>query len=284
MLSDWTMKRIAWSLRKVLLPVNTNGLVLDVGSGGNPHYAADVLLDRYIDPAHRFGAALVADRPIVLGDACRMPFKDKAFDFVMAFHVLEHITDPASFLKELERVGRAGYIETPNGIFERLVPYDVHFLEVMESDGMLIINRKKSARPDEFLNSLDLVSTSKRWRKFFYNNPELFHVRYFWKDNIRFKVINPQVPPDWLKEPLENAPAPAHSAAGKRTLRQTGLSLLRRWHKFKKRKKALDLLEILACPECRKPLTARQYTLLCNRCEMEFPAKPFPDFNGPLNR
>ena len=106
MLNAWTPKRISWSLRKARLPIKPTDLVLDVGSGDNPHPAADVLLERYVDGFHRFGG-LVADRPIILADACKMPFPDKAFDFVIAFHVLEHINDPEAFLRELMRVGKA---------------------------------------------------------------------------------------------------------------------------------------------------------------------------------
>ena len=139
MLSAWTPNRISWSLRKARLPIKPTDLVLDVGSGDNPHPAADVLLERYVDGFHRFGG-LVADRPIILADACKMPFPDKSFDFVIAFHVLEHVNEPEAFLRELMRVGKAGYIETPNAIFERLNPYDVHLLEVMNINDTLIIN------------------------------------------------------------------------------------------------------------------------------------------------
>src|SRR5437870_3247712 len=103
MLDAWTWKRICWSLRKVQLPIKPSDLVLDVGSGSNPHPAADILLERYIDTKHRYDQ-LVADRPIVLGDACKMPFRDKAFDYIIAFHVLEHVRTPETFLKELVRV------------------------------------------------------------------------------------------------------------------------------------------------------------------------------------
>src|ERR1700745_2871450 len=100
MFGAWSLNRIAWSLRKVTLPIKSTDLVLDVGSGSNPHPAADVLLERYLDPRHRY-SPMVIDRPTVLADACKMPFRDKSFDFVIAFHVLEHVSDPTSFLKEL---------------------------------------------------------------------------------------------------------------------------------------------------------------------------------------
>ena len=110
-------KRVKWTLRKMSLPVKESGLVLDVGSGGTPYPRSDVLLDRLTDDQHRCGDSMTLDRPSVFGDAQRMSFKDKAFDFVVASHILEHMADPEQFLKELQRAGKAGYIETPNAIF-----------------------------------------------------------------------------------------------------------------------------------------------------------------------
>jgi hypothetical protein len=77
MLEAWTWRRISWSLRKTKLPIGKSDLVLDVGSGGNPHPRADVLLEKYLDNTHRH-SALVADRSTLWADACRMPFRDKS--------------------------------------------------------------------------------------------------------------------------------------------------------------------------------------------------------------
>jgi hypothetical protein len=251
MLGSWSFNRIAWSLRKALLPIKSSDLVLDVGSGSSPHPEADILLERYLHPKHRY-SEMVIDRPTVLADACKTPFRDKAFDFVIAFHVLEHVADPASFLIELQRIGKAGYIETPNALFERLVPYDVHLLEIMNINDTLIINKKVSARPDQFLNELDLIKHSAKWDRFFYGNPKLFHVRYFWKDKINFKVINPEVSSNWFVEPP--VPQPGHktfeTSSPDSGLRSKGLAVLRSWHRFRKRNR-FDLTELLVCPDCR---------------------------------
>ncbi len=90
------LRRVKWALRKVHLPV-AGGLVLDVGSGGKPYPRSDVLLDRMTGAEHRCGAAMMIDRPAVFGDASKMPFRDQAFDFVIASHILEHMPDPAVF-------------------------------------------------------------------------------------------------------------------------------------------------------------------------------------------
>lgn len=283
MLGSWSLNRIAWSLRKIRLPIKSGHLVLDVGSGSNPHPAADVLLERYLDPKHRY-TSMVIDRPTVLADACKMPFRDKAFDFVIAFHVLEHVPDPAAFLKELQRVGKAGYIETPNALFERLVPYDVHLLEIMNVGDKLVINKKKSAKPDSFLNELDLVKNSEQWKRMFYGNPALFHVRYLWEDKINFEVLNPEVSSKWFIEPETTAPEPQDFVTSNRPagLRGLGLAGIRKWQRIRKRK-ITDLKALLACPECHGSLVIDDETGTCGHCRVSYSLRPVPDFNQPLS-
>ncbi|HEV7682006.1 MAG TPA: methyltransferase domain-containing protein [Pyrinomonadaceae bacterium] len=279
MFGSWSLSRIAWSLRKIRLPIKSGDLVLDVGSGSNPHPAADVLLERYLDPKHRY-TTMVIDRPTVLADACKMPFRDKAFDFVIAFHVLEHVPDPAAFLRELQRVGKAGYIETPNAIFERLVPYDVHLLEIMNVNNKLIINKKKSAKPDSFLNELELVKKSAQWKRFFYGNPALFHVRYCWQDKINFEVLNPEVSSNWFVEPETAELEEQDLVTSNRPtgLRGLGLAGIRKWQRLRKRK-LTNLRELLVCPECHGSLLMDDETGACSHCRVSYSLRPVPDFN-----
>ena len=44
----------------------------------------------------------------------KLPFKDKEFDYVICAHVIEHVNDPIMFKSEIERIGKAGYIELPD--------------------------------------------------------------------------------------------------------------------------------------------------------------------------
>lgn len=279
MLGSWSYKRIAWSLRKASLPIKSSDLVLDVGSGSNPHPAADVLLERYVNPKHRYDA-MVVDRPTVLADACKMPFRDKAFDYSLAFHVLEHLRDPAAFLNELQRVSKAGYIETPNALFERIIPYEVHVLEVMNVDEVLVIHKKRSGRPDEFLNELKILENSQAWNRFFYANPQLFHVRYHWQDTIKFKLTNPETSLQWSEDPkissLDNGQL--HTEPVGNGARGFGLSLLRKYYRLRKRQ-PVDLLSLLVCPECHGVLDKGTSEFLCAQCNLAYSRLPIPDFN-----
>tara|TARA_Y200000002_G_C22493319_1_gene583979 strand:- start:103 stop:759 length:657 start_codon:yes stop_codon:yes gene_type:complete len=51
----------------------------------------------------------------------KLPFKDKEFDYVICTHVIEHVNDPIFFKKEIERVGKSGYIELPTRLNDNMV-------------------------------------------------------------------------------------------------------------------------------------------------------------------
>lgn len=58
--------RLAWSFRRFHVPVSEEALVPEVGSGGNPYFRANVLLDAYEDTRERHFAPLVAKRRAVV--------------------------------------------------------------------------------------------------------------------------------------------------------------------------------------------------------------------------
>jgi hypothetical protein len=47
-----------------------------------------------------------------------LPFPDKSFDFIYCRHVLEDMYDPFLLIREMSRVGKAGYVEMPSPIAE----------------------------------------------------------------------------------------------------------------------------------------------------------------------
>ncbi|MBN1397934.1 MAG: glycosyltransferase [Bacteroidetes bacterium] len=113
--------------RLVLIPPDAR--VLDVGSGHQPNRRADVLLEKYIENTiHRTTQEIVVPegKELIIGDAQAMPFEDKSFDFIIASHIAEHVDDPEIFCREMSRVGKRGYIETPGPLTEYLMPTKSH--------------------------------------------------------------------------------------------------------------------------------------------------------------
>jgi SAM-dependent methyltransferase len=51
--------------------------------------------------------------PFVQGNALYLPFRDGAFDVVVATEVIEHTDDPEKFAREVRRVGRRLILTTP---------------------------------------------------------------------------------------------------------------------------------------------------------------------------
>jgi SAM-dependent methyltransferase len=86
--------------------------VLDLGCGLG--YGGEVLvplahevvaLDRDPDALrHARVGRTHALGPFVLGDATRLPFRDASFDVVIAYELIEHLTDQEAFLAEIRRV------------------------------------------------------------------------------------------------------------------------------------------------------------------------------------
>lgn len=246
------MDSIAWSLRRVYCPVSKEALVLEVGSGASPYFRANVLCDAYEETQERFFTPLVHDRPTVLAFVEKLPFKDNAFDFVIASHVLEHSTDPERFLYELQRVAKAGYIEVPDAFMERLTHYGFHRLEISDGSEGLIIRKKKNFIQDEEVVRLFHNKARPIFPKWVARSPFQFHVRYYWSRDaggISYKVINPECDSNWdapqLPIPLEEPPTSL--AAG---LKQKVLAFVRRYFSQSFRNKSVDLLSLLRCTEC----------------------------------
>ncbi len=94
--------------------------VLDVGSGHRPHEDATHLVDLLPeDDSERGKPIQQLGLPLLLANVESLPFKDKSFDYVYASHVLEHTQNPEAACRELMRIARAGYIETPSPFYEQ---------------------------------------------------------------------------------------------------------------------------------------------------------------------
>ena len=267
------MERISWACRRLYCPVSKSALVLEVGSGGSPYFRSNVLIDAYEETRERHWEPFIKDRPSVLGVGEALPFKDKTFDFVIASHVLEHSPDPERFLHELQRVAKAGYIETPSAFMERINPYWDHRSEVSVFDNVLMVKKKFSWVLDEELVELyeqkvkELIAGETIPK-----NPFVFHTRFFWAGKIPFKVNNQEVDASWLAPTnIANTPPPFSLRA---FIGRLGLYLARLIFSQGKRNARLDLISLLACPSCgNSPLRLENEGITCQSCRKLYEVK-----------
>jgi SAM-dependent methyltransferase len=263
---------MAWSLRRFHTPVAREALVLEVGSGGNPYPRSNVLLDAYEATRERHWVPLAADRPTVLGFVENLPFKDGAFDFVIAAHVLEHSTDPEAFLAELQRVAKAGYIEVPDAFMERVNPYRDHRLEITCRDQTLVIRKKRDWRHDPEVVEI-YEDRVKRFmtRELMPSRPFEFHVRYYWDNRIAYTVVNPEVDANWTPPVSSDV---GHGTSGANGFRHSVRGFLRGLLSQRARNARLDLLPLLRCTHCyAEGLRRERLHVVCGACGTLFPVR-----------
>lgn len=268
------LDQLAWPLRRLHVPVSRDALVLEVGSGGNPYPRSNVLLDAYESTRERHFEPLVTDRPTVLGMVENMPFRDDAFDFVIASHVLEHSLDVEAFLRELQRVALAGYIETPDAFFERVNPYTDHRFEVTDRMATLRIRPKRAWREDPDVVELyeAKVKRSLRWLRFLRRDAFSFHVRYYWSRNqggIRYDLSEQAGP----REPIEGGgEGLSTSEPATRSWRRLAVRAARGVFSQRARNASLQLLSLLRCPHCNAEHLVPSATIIaCPRCQETYP-------------
>ena len=261
--------------------IRPDDFVLEIGSGHNPKARSDVLCDKFIADDEQRGGAIVADRPMVEADGQFLPFADRAFDYVICSHVLEHVEDPARLIAELERVARRGYIETPSEIGERIYGWHYHNWVVNLVDGCLLLRRNEGKSQFGQLFHR-LAATDKHWKRFHLTHHNLFLVQYEWEDNINYEILPDQASalnlecPDTLKRLITSdkdtsgqrewllllkSIVPRHIVSHVKSLSVKG----------NHRRQTKTLHEILVCPQCKAKITWEAQRLHCKACERHYP-------------
>ena len=161
-----------------LLDINPNWNILDIGCGYSAHKNAKVVCD--IQDLSDF----YKDKNFIKLSEGNLPFKDKEFDFVISSHVIEHVQDVASFIKELERVSSKGYIELPTILEDNLVFENKkeHLWQMCFDDdnSKLIISKRV-----QFIEPILTVSSAKKFLKYFRQS---MIIELFWENSIDFNI------------------------------------------------------------------------------------------------
>lgn len=164
-----------------------HGLVLEIGSGDNPNPRADILVDKFLFDNTERGGNIVIDRPMVVADAHHLPFKDGVFAYTICSHILEHMDDPVQFASELTRVSKAGYIQSPAEIAERMFHWSFHRWYVNLVDDTLVLHPREPFEPfGEFFDYLYAYNPA--YYLFQRSMPHLFWVEKEWHGTLKVEV------------------------------------------------------------------------------------------------
>ena len=261
--------------------IRADDFVLEIGSGHNPKARSDVLCDKFIEDDEQRGGKIIADRPIVEADGQFLPFTDKAFDYVICSHVLEHVEDPTQLIAELMRVANRGYIETPSEIGERIYGWHYHNWVINLIDDRLVLQKNRK-RPEFGQLFHILAAKDKHWKRFHITHHGLFLVQYEWEDEIDYEILPEQNSPLDLEssETLEKFIASGKDATAQsqwlpllksivpRGIVSRAKSFLAKGNRSRQRK---TLQEILVCPQCKGEIAWEEHNLFCKTCEQSYP-------------
>lgn len=163
------------------------GLVLEIGSGDNPNPRADILVDKFLFDNTERGGNIVIDRPMVVADAHHLPFKEGVFAYTICSHILEHMDDPVQFASELTRVSKAGYIQSPAEIAERMFHWSFHRWYVNLVDDTIVLHPREPVEPfGEFFDYLYAYNPA--YYLFQRSMPHLFWVEKEWHGTLNVEV------------------------------------------------------------------------------------------------
>jgi len=104
----------------------------------------------------------------VIADGCNLPFRDDAFDLAFSNSVVEHVADPVAFAREIIRVGRRYYVQTPSRWFPvepHLLTPLIHYLPMWWRSKLLrhftvwgLVSKPDQQEVDDFLSTTHLLS------------------------------------------------------------------------------------------------------------------------------
>jgi SAM-dependent methyltransferase/uncharacterized protein YbaR (Trm112 family) len=271
-----TLDRLRFFSRKFTMGFKPGDLVLDVGSGNDPHPRADLLCDKFVlDDAEREGK-LVADRPMVGGDLDNLPFKDQSIDFLITSHVLEHVADPARAIAEMRRVAKRGYVETPAEFGGKLQDLPGHRWYVRQEGNVLVFTGKTKGMFDDHLNGVcfGLWKQNDAYMRFFWSNLDLFFVRHTWDGELQCRVVEPEgeafVPETFFHANVEEAKL---EKGDDRSPKAWLKNAIRDYYHsgFYGPKRTVNLQDVCACPQCKGALTFGTEEAVCATCRVSYP-------------
>lgn len=179
-------------LHKMLDGSNISDRIVDIGAGLTPFDRATHLLD--------WNHETVAGKEVFKADLDYdvLPYEDNYFNFAYSRHTLEDLQNPLHAFKEITRIAKQGYIETPSPLIELLrgvdrPPYNemrgfCHHRYIVWTDQTTHTLHFLPKYP--FIEYIDISHTTLSWMTYLANNyPVYWNNYYVWDHGNPPKIV-----------------------------------------------------------------------------------------------
>jgi hypothetical protein len=262
--------------------IKSSDFVLEIGSGHNPQPCSDVLCDKLPEDDTERGGEILIDRPFIAADGQYLPFADKSFDYVICCSVLEHAEDVSLFISEIIRVGKAGYIEVPSEIGEKLYGWDYHkwIFKLSDSNKLIIKKKTKNSQFGQLFHYL--YKNDQDYAKFHTNHHKLFLIQFEWFNKIDYEIIESNDDLVDLNDlnGIKNLLNQQTNAGISGFIKRMMPSGIRRLVKnsivksYGKNRRALkDIQHIIVCPVCKNQVQWQDELISCLSCNRKYPIR-----------
>jgi uncharacterized protein YbaR (Trm112 family)/SAM-dependent methyltransferase len=263
-------RQIAWALKYA----PRDKLVLDVGAGSNPHIRADVICEKFFyDDFHR-GGEIATDRPLVVGDASALPFKDHIFDVIVSVHVIEHLENPTGFFAEAGRVAHSGLFIAPRAISELLYSYMFHLWTIEQKGDTLYFTGKRQAElipPVHRFFAENVMGSKLGLDDFTLTHWSVLEIEYQWSGKPKIVVEGEPFIPEQVAS-TNNTKGVRHQLTGVEKLRAAIKKNVRKlMHAILSSHAHVNLLDIIACPKCHGDVVIMTHQVHCPNCKLIYP-------------
>lgn len=179
--------------------IKSTDKVLEIGPGAQPHPRSDEFLEKIFDKEEAlvqsgYATPAALHKKVHYYSGTRFPFEDNAFDYIICSHVIEHVpqNELPTFISEMKRVAKRGYIEFPT-VFYEMVNYEpVHIWLMNRRDNKMLFMDKQlfeSNNVHQVIRSM-FYGKDKYLRGAFKRYKELFFIGFEWEQEINYEFVS----------------------------------------------------------------------------------------------